>query len=780
MDLLKKQDEPPVIASSVPHGVFMIFIFLTGALIISFEIIFVRILNLSLGAGVYNFPMILSIFVGGLSLGSLSLRGQEILYGFSYKTASCHFGVFMFIVLFFPFLGHLAKSYKNQSCFCPGQFILFFISWFFCFCCFFLFPPVFFMGRLLPLVYGLLKKTKHNYGKICGQLYFINTLGTVFGAIVIGYLAFYLLNLDTVFKINIYILFLLTLSLLLYAKNKRRYPVFFQFVFLTVIGIFLIYLPKNWNRAGHEMGYFRTRVYRSDMHFQGLFVLPSLKGEGGLGKTSFFEDGPNTTVSLINFRNKINKDSLSDLRQLFSYNFTEISSYSIVVNGKSDGNFLGDFSTMFMMLPYLYSVPEENLKTVVIGLGTGISAGAYGRLKPVKSVDVLEISPFVAKAVLKAPPQLNFHVMNNPKVKTTITDAFKYFTKTDKKFDIILSEPSNPWVVGVENLFTLEFYKIVTQKLNTNGLFAPWLQTYEIDTQTLKIVLKTLAEVFPYTEVYYVGYEDILIVAGLQKFSSLSQNKFKSPFIKKFYKVMGVKTASDLYISRIMDADQFQKLSTVFQVELKAVKELYRTKRIDPLSFLQLSGFFYSPVNSLIRPQLIYRASVSMFLDYQANPFELMNDFYPSDAHKMTKKMKVFETHKVVNPKNWNKRCLPFNGFNFLCGLMNTYLTHWNIFQDESKRLSRRFNSYIFLRRQGLIPYDKQIMTLFFEKKLKRKNINFEQLYDFVFEKIRIQLYEEVNGDVLTLKQNGFISLDHYKNFQRDLKVARAIHSGLE
>lgn len=163
------------------------------------------------------------------------------------------------------------------------------------------------MGRLLPLVYGLLKKTKQNYGKVCGLLYFVNTLGTVFGAIVIGYSAFYFLNLDIVFKINLYILFLLTLSLLLYTKNKLRYTTFFHFIFLIVIGIVLIYLPKKWNRTGHEMGYFRTKVYNPEMHFQGLFFLPSQKRD--LGEALFLKDGPNTTVSLLKFKEEINASS---------------------------------------------------------------------------------------------------------------------------------------------------------------------------------------------------------------------------------------------------------------------------------------------------------------------------------------------------------------------------------------------------------------------------------------------------------------------------------------
>ena len=301
-----------------------------------------------------------------------------------------------------------------------------------------------------------------------------------------------------------------------------------------------------------------------------------------------------------------------------------------MVNGKSDGNSLVEFSTVFMMLPYLYSSPKENLKTAVIGLGTGISAGVYAKLDSVKSVDVLEISPFVSQAILKAPPELNFHVMKSPKAKITITDAFKYFTKTDKTFDIIVSEPSNPWVVGVENLFTLEFYKMIANKLNTNGIFAQWLQTYEMDTRTLKIVFKTLAQVFPYAEAYYVGHDDILILASSQKMSSpLSQHKFNHPFVKKFYKTMGVQSVSDLYLSQILNAEQFQKLSKWFQVEFQTLQGLYKGKKIDVSSFLKLTPFFYSPINRFIQPQLIYRASVSMFLGDQANPFDLTNDFYP-------------------------------------------------------------------------------------------------------------------------------------------------------
>lgn len=774
---VKKQDEPPVIASSVPYTAFMTFIFFTGALIISFEIIFVRILNLSLGAGVYNFPMILSIFVGGLSLGSLSLKGQKLSMDFLIKQLLITLALLSLVFWFSPYWGIWLNHIRISLTSLPSNYFVFYLL-VFLFLIIFLFPTVFFMGRLLPLVYSLLKKTKQNYGKICGLLYFVNTLGTVFGAIVIGYLAFYLLNLDIIFKINLYLLFLLTLSLWLYTKNKHRFTASVQLICLIVIGVILIFLPTKWNRTGHELGYFRNKTYMPKIHFKGLFSLPALRGNSG--ETLFFDDGPNTTVSLLHFKGTGNKELLSGLKQLFSYDFTNSLSYSLVVNGKSDSNSLGDFSTVFMMLPYLYSSAGNNLKTAVIGLGTGISAGVYAQLESVKSVDVLEISPFVAKAILRAPPELNFHVMKNPKVKTIITDAFKYFTKTDKKFDIIISEPSNPWVVGVENLFTLEFYKMISKTLNTNGVFAQWLHTYDINTHTIKIVLKTLAQVFPYAQVYQVGQGDMLIVTGSQEFNPLSRDKFNHPFVKKLYKAMGIKTVSDLYISQIISGNQFQKMSTLFQTGPKSLKHLYKTGIIDINSFLHLSGLFQSPINNFIQPQLIYRTNISMFLNHRAKPSDLINDFHPLDAHKDTAKMKAFENYKNASPEEWEKRCLPTGGFNFLCMLMKTYLTHWNTLQNEKEDILKRFNSYIFLRRQGLIPYDQHIMTVFFEENLVRKKIDFSQMHKFVFEKIQIKLYDEINKDVLILRKNDLINENHYKNFQKDLKVARTIHEALE
>ena len=739
--LVQKKEEPKRISSPLPNSFFIIFVFFTGALILSLEVIFVRILNLSLGSGVYNFPIVLSIFIGGLALGSLSLKKQKISISFFVKQ--------LFIILFLlQFTFYTAPYWSiwfnhiriSLSTILSNYFIFYILI--FLFLSLFLLPTVFFMGRLLPLAYSFLNKTKDNYGKVCGSLYFFNTLGAVFGAIIIGYLALYLFNIDVLFKANIYIFFLLILTMLIYVKKKA------YFVILSVLGLTLLILPTQWDRSGHEVGYFRIMQYTPNIHFKKLFFLP--KNRRADSQVTFFKDGPNSTVSLISYPNeyKQNPNIQSRLKDLFSVDLDTYSSYSIVVNGKSDSNSLGDFSTILFMLPYLHSPQKADLQTAFIGLGTGISAGSYTLLDDVKDIHVVEISNSVIKAIKTTDPKMNFQVMQNKKVKIIETDAFKYFTKNKKKFDIIISEPSNPWVVGVENLFTSEFYQLIAQNLRDKGVFGQWLHTYDMDIGTVEIIIKTINQVFPYAHLYKVGHRDLLIVASVNKLPPLSKKKFNHPFVKKAYKAMGVKKAEDLYLSQVFDANTFQQIA-------------------------QLS---LARVNSLNSPQIIYRTNKSMFLKLSSDPFILITK-RQVETKNQTKKMKVFY-HNYKD--NWMERCLPLAGFNFLCALMRSYTSHWKEFKNEKKSYIERLPNYLFLRRRGLIAYNKYFMNSFYKESLKKKNRNLDSLSGYVSELMKVKEYKKAEKTTLVFKKNSLIQEIHYKNFKLLLEDVRKIHKRLE
>ena len=153
-------------------------------------------------------------------------------------------------------------------------------------------------------------------------------------------------------------------------------------------------------------------------------------------------------------------------------------------NGKVDASNKADMITQLMIgyLPMLYHPAPRS--TMIIGYGGGVTVGAATAFKEVEEIDCLEIEP----AVVGAGPQFaefNRKSYENPKVHIMYNDARNYMNVTRKQYDVIISEPSNPWIAGVASLFTSEFYERAAQVLKPDGVFAQWIQLYELDPEDL-------------------------------------------------------------------------------------------------------------------------------------------------------------------------------------------------------------------------------------------------------------------------------------------------------
>jgi len=185
------------------------------------------------------------------------------------------------------------------------------------------------------------------------------------------------------------------------------------------------------------------------------------------------------------------------------------------INGKNDGNARGDAGTVVMgglIGAILHSNPTKSL---VIGLGTGSTAGWLGAVPSMEHVDVVELEPAV-HLVAEACQAVNHDALRNPKVHITLGDAREILAVVREKYDVIFSEPSNPYRAGVASLFTREFYQIVSNKLTDRGLFLQWVQTYEVDRPTIQTACATLAAVFPAVEVWQTKPGDLLFVGALR------------------------------------------------------------------------------------------------------------------------------------------------------------------------------------------------------------------------------------------------------------------------
>jgi spermidine synthase len=506
------------------------FVFIIGAVSISLEVLFIRVMGLTIGSGHFIYPLVVGIFVLGLAIGSLSLHKKTLdaLFSDLYKLI-----IYLAIVyLSIPYWPYWLNNVRVSLVSIPTNYpIYLFIC--FLFLAVFLIPFLYHSGRLLPFGYALIDKNKNDYGKVCGRVYFYNTTGTVVGAVILSYLFLYYLDFDQIFKINLILLSGL-LAFLLW-KQKR------SLVWIGLIAIVVIALPR-WDRASHYIGLFRNRTPLPD-NFSGVFKKPK-----GPGEVLYFKDDPNTTVSVMKHKATLTQDTVS-----------------IVTNGKSDGStYSQDYSTMFLAgsLGYLFGPDSKDLTASVIGLGTGITAGALGIANEVKKVDVLEISKGVIESNIHF-QDANFNILKNPKVKLIETDAFKYFSRQSKPVDIVVAEPSNPWVVGVENLFTIQFYDMVKNVLTPNGVFAQWVQLYEINADIFYSLISNVTTTFPHFRLFMVSAGDALILASKAPFqvSDTFRHRFNEKRMRSAHENLGIESPTALEILSAYGSEELKWFS---------------------------------------------------------------------------------------------------------------------------------------------------------------------------------------------------------------------------
>ena len=175
---------------------------------------------------------------------------------------------------------------------------------------------------------------------------------------------------------------------------------------------------------------------------------------------------------------------------------------SLAINGRTNASDR-DMPTQIMLaqLPLLLA---PSIKTgLIVGFASGVSAGAILQ-SPIESVTCVELEPATINAS-RYFEHVNNRPLNDPRLHLVIDDARTYLQVNPARYDIIMSEPSHPWVPGVANLFTEEFFEQARQRLNADGVFVQWLQTYQLSTNSLQSVLGTFQRVFPRVLVFRVG-----------------------------------------------------------------------------------------------------------------------------------------------------------------------------------------------------------------------------------------------------------------------------------
>ena len=652
-----KIDKPERIPSVESHlGSWQIYllVFCSGLVSISLEIIWFRIWGLTIGNSSIVFPMVLALFVLGLGYGGLTIK--EL----SFRQFKKELTYFLIAVIFsywaVPFLPVWVSRVRVLFVSAPYTYVPFYLTSGFILALVIL-PFVVPLGRILPMGYAFLKKEHHNYGERCGMLYFINTLGTFFGAIVFSYLFLYFLDINHVYLINIFIFLAIYLAFVV-AREKKVLQ------FFLVIGIALVPCLYQWNRDIHVLGNFRTRSYNAGDGKSLLTSVSLSKGRRALA----LKDGPNTTVAVLEVASK---DPLPEL--------------AIMVNGKSDSSTNVDFATTVLagVIPYLYQYDKDNLKTSVVGLGTGVSVGVLGQLAKVKEVDALEISPFVVK-MNHFFNQYNWHALENPKVNTHVIDAFKFYIKNDKKYDIIVSEPTNPWVVGVENLYTQYYYELLEQSLVDDGVVAQWMQSYAINKKIMATVMKNMGEFFPFVKAYRTSGGDILLLGFKEERGSIKGDGILSspdgPFIRELLERMSIPSIELVNYLEIMSSDE---------VVLATEQE----------------GYFY---HDILAPSLSFKALKSFYTGERVDPDSIPSPLYVRQLSQRSDRGAYFKVMVgyIKNDTSYCTRALEEITRSPLCKIYKTDLDHYNFYRKRGVDDFTRLKAYGHLRYRGIIEQD--------------------------------------------------------------------------
>jgi predicted membrane-bound spermidine synthase len=456
---------------------------LAGLISITFQTVLIRVVALSIGASVYAFSMVVSAFVLALALGAWIIaerRFGRISLAYNQVLVVAGLVAVYVIVPFLPYCSHVFRSLLTTQA--PNFWVYYAVV--FAAICLLIVIPVGAMGATLPLSFKEAADRAELLGHRVGLIYGANTTGCVVGAVVGGYLSLHYLNLDGVLRVCLVGGALLVVMAAYVAQSNGRRG-------LYVISALCALIPaalEPWPQMALGRGTFRITA-ANDSTYKGFVAF--YKEFMGAQWIEAYKDDPNSTVAVLH---------------------SSASAKAILVNGKSDGSTEGGdrvTTTLMAHLPGLLQASSSR-RAAVIGFGTGITVGSLARYEEFDQVDILEISSAV-KDFAPRFDSYNSDASRNPKVLWQLGDAYRFLMETDNTYAVIASEPSNPWVGGVERLYSREFYDLAKSKLAPGGIYAQWFHTYSISDTTLALVLNTFKASFPHVHVFERGADLVML-----------------------------------------------------------------------------------------------------------------------------------------------------------------------------------------------------------------------------------------------------------------------------
>jgi len=449
------------------------------------EVIWTRLLGLIAGPTTYSFTIVLVTFITGLALGSLifgyladrvkncfrlllytQIAAALLVLGVSQLMGGSQL---FFAKLIFTFKDQFALQSFLKAAFLFGFMIL---------------PTVCF-GACFPLVGKITTRSVTRVGRSIGLAYMLNTVGALLGPFCAGFVLIPLVGKESGLSLVVglqLVTCLLTAGILL-GKNKQS-PWQFSWMATPVLaGLVLCLYYPIFNHGQLASGkYHRFETIRTELTASGwlesLFQGSQILAPSETAELVYYGDGIGgfTTVTK-------SADALGTYK------------YSLANSGKPDASSRGDMTTQTLLAHFPMLFQKNPKMVMVVGLASGVTAGEV-LCYPVEKLDILEINDQVVEASNFFRPWNN-HVLSDPRTRLILQDARAHLQLTAQSYDVIISEPSNPWMAGLAALFTRDFFALVKDRLTDEGVFVQWMHAYQMDWETFALVGRTFAGVFP-------------------------------------------------------------------------------------------------------------------------------------------------------------------------------------------------------------------------------------------------------------------------------------------
>ncbi len=495
--------------------------FVTGATSFVYEIGWVRLLNQALGTTIHSFELMLAAFILGLAFGGLWVRkrASRIADAIAYAGgAQIWMGVcaLLSIVAFsqsFHWVGWmmqaLARTDSGYVLFNVGGAVVSLLV---------MFPAAFFAGMTLPLLtLSLLEKGAGE--QAIGRVYAANTLGAIVGVLLMMHVLTPLIGV----RLSVMLAALADAALGLYliraVSPARRTVGYAVGGAATLAALLIVTYAGRIDPREQVAGVFRTGVTRVSE------------------EVNYLRDGKTATVSVTSFGGEL---------------------ASISTNGKPDASLTmtdrasptADEITMVMAgaLPYVHHADPERI--AVIGWGSGLTTHTLAGSAKARSIETIEIEHAMYDGAKLFGSRVA-RAYEDPRSQVRFEDARTYFSTGNRRYDVVVSEPSNPWVSGVASLFTREFYGFVKRHLEDDGILVQWLHTYELNDELFGTMVAALISEFPNSEIYVTNANDLIFVAhkghrAAPNWSVLSEEPLASEL-----KRVGLTSREDFAIRRV-------------------------------------------------------------------------------------------------------------------------------------------------------------------------------------------------------------------------------------